>query len=232
MFPNSINLCMCLSSVVASLWSSPFVSAREQQEDGEVVAQYYLSWSLCRNTDSCDREVSGVSQELHLPALSADGPGEHSVGWRLESEACCATTTARFQCPVGSWALVGTGCLLVCSGLSLKHSSDVLRRRQLKLTGIPTINENKDQMHNFAVLFWMCCEGDDVFCWKKVLERKQAQWQTVTTCQAPRLCPTACWVLVKYPLILMGAALYLAWLLPVCAAVLAAAAKLHISSHH
>lgn len=88
----------------------------------------------------CDREVSGVSQELCMPALSAGGPGEHSVGWRLESELYCAPATARSQCPVGSWALEGPGCLLECSGFSLKHSSDVQRRRQLKLQAFPTMN--------------------------------------------------------------------------------------------
>lgn len=121
------------------------------------------------NIDSCDREVSRVSQELCMWALSAGGPGEHGVGWMLESEPYCAPTTAMFQHPVCSWALVEPGSLLVCSGLSLKHSSDMQRRRRLKLQAFPVINEHKEQMHNFTVLFWMCCMGHDVCsekrCW-------------------------------------------------------------------
>lgn len=30
--------------------------------------------------------MSGVSQELCMRALSSGGPGEHGVGWSLESE--------------------------------------------------------------------------------------------------------------------------------------------------
>lgn len=67
------------------------------------------------------------------------------MGWMLESEPYCATTTAIFQHVVCSWTLVEPGCLLVCSGLSLKHSSDMQRRRQLKLQAFPTINEQKSK---------------------------------------------------------------------------------------
>lgn len=85
-----------------------------------------------------------------MPALSAGGPGEHSEGWRLESEPYVPQPQ-----PSSStlWALVEPGLPGCVFRLSLKHSSDVHRRRQLKLQAFPTINESKEQMHNFGVLF-------------------------------------------------------------------------------
>ena len=55
------------------------------------------------------------------------------------------------------------------------------RRGRLKLQAFPTTKEKKVQMHNFAVLFWACCQGsgvcNDKRCWGGS-KHSDRQWPT------------------------------------------------------
>lgn len=165
------------------------------------MAQYYLSCIICHEV-FVEPLTAVTGQWVEFPKVSVCQPwvlvaqesGVWGGGWSLNPIVPQPQPGSSTLWAPGHWWN-----LLVCSGLSLKYSSDVQRRRQLKLQAFPTINENKEQIHNFAVLF---CMGMML----AVKEGAGEEAGTVTTGQAPRLCLTACWVLVKYLLILMGAA--------------------------
>lgn len=141
MFPISSDLCMCFSSFLA--FGPVLLSVTENSK------KMWGWWHniICHEI-FVETLIAGTEKWVEIPKSSVCQPWvlvaqESTVwggGWSLNP---IVPQPQPGSSTVGSWALVEPGCLPVCSGLFLKHSSDVQRRKQLKLKAFPTINEKK-----------------------------------------------------------------------------------------